>query len=128
MLAGTVEAMRTAQQAPSAPHDLSRLSISELAGLYEIAIQQSEILSAIECQPRCESRHGSTPLGQIVEAEGTRFSFLSDDVIREMERRKPKSDAERSMILSARLQHELRCNLQLGPEFLAEIATTWGAK
>ncbi len=130
-LTGTVAALRTESKAPSTlPHDLSKLSVLHLSRLYEICRQQRDILLEIEGAPTCEAGDGSgyNALGNIVEAEGARFAFLSDDVVHELERRRPSGTEERNVILEARTRHHLLCNGTIEPELVAEIAAAWGTK
>lgn len=71
----------------------------------------------------CEERDGSgyKALGGIVEAEGERFSFLSDDVIHELERRPPSGTEERNDILEARTRHDLLYNGTIGARRLDRV-------
>ncbi len=130
-LTGAVAALRTVSKAPAAPqHDLSKLSVLHLSRLYEICRQQREILSPIEDSWVCEERDGSgyNALGNLIEAEGGRFAFLSDDAVAELERRQPADEVERNFILEIRARHHLAGNGYIEPELVAEIVAAWGAK
>ncbi|UMY16638.1 hypothetical protein MMB17_18415 [Methylobacterium organophilum] len=122
-LRSSVESIRTASEVPAARgYDLSKFSVFELSSLYGISRQQQRALEGFG-----QTRSGKN-LSALVKAEEDRFSFLADDVIREMSRRQPADADERDIILCDRLRHELDCEYRLDADLMSEISATWGAK
>jgi hypothetical protein len=115
---------------PAPAHDLSALSIVELARLYPVVVRVEEVMGSAECAP-CfldESQMQRTPAGRIINREADRLSQFTSAIAREMGRRRPADDDEAEERANTLLSHMvLSGGVAEHRELIAEINATWGA-
>lgn len=126
-LIGAVEGMRLTESAPAAGHDLSRLSIGELEALARIARREHEALTDTGTM-YASAWSSFTHLLNIVDAEGERFSLLSDHAVNEVARRRPADKHDGDLRLEAMVRHYLNCNGYIEPALMTELVAAWGAR
>ncbi|MGU3449666.1 hypothetical protein [Methylobacterium sp. 391_Methyba4] len=115
---------------PAPRHDLSALSIAELARLHSAIVHAEEALGSAENRP-CfsgDSRFGLTPAGWIINREAARLSQFLAAIAEEVGRRTPVEDDEREERLNTLVAHAvLAGGLGEHPKLIAEINATWGS-
>lgn len=113
--------------------DLSAVSFSNLLRLYELfsasydhlCLAEDESMFSEGMQPvSCRSTTG----GLVLAAEINRLGCLRDAMKNELERRRPRTEAERDHRLYVLITHELRCDGSITDRaLLSEINMAWGA-
>lgn len=114
---------------PVPNHDLSELSIVDLARLYPVIVLAEEVLSNAANAP-CFSTNRSvfTPGGQIIDRESDRLSHFASIIAEEMSRRQPAVANEAEERVNTLLSHMvLTGGVAEHPELIAQINATWGA-
>ena len=115
---------------PAPGHDLSQLSIVELARLYPVVVRVEEVMGSAENAP-CFWEAPSTyrtPAGKIINQEADRLSQLLSAIAQEMSRRQPADDDEAEERANTLLWHTVVTGgVAEHPELIAEINATWGA-
>ena len=111
-------------------HDLSELSIAELAHLYPVVVRAEEALGGAENAP-CfwiDQSAVLTPAGRVVNREADRLSQFISVIAKEMGRRQPADEDEAEARATTLLSHMvLTGGVAEHPELIAEINVTWGA-
>ena len=114
---------------PAPAHDLSELSIVELARLYPVLVRVEEVMSSAENAP-CfwDSDQNRSDAGRIINWEAERLQWLAADVAKEMQRRQPADDDEAKDRAKTLLWHTVVTGgVAEHRELIAEINATWGS-
>lgn len=113
--------------------DLSAVPFSNLLHLYDLfsatydhlCLAEDESMFSEEIQPTLRR---STAGGLVLAAEINRLGCLRDAMKNELERRRPRTEAERDHRLYVLITHELKCDGSITDRaLLSEINMAWGA-
>ncbi|TXN00581.1 hypothetical protein FV242_21550 [Methylobacterium sp. WL64] len=115
---------------PAPGHDLSQLSIVELARLYPVVVRVEEVMGSAENAPCFWEAPNTyrTPAGKIINREADRLGQFTSAIAEEMRRRPPADDDEAEERANTLLWHTVVTGgVAEHPELIAEINATWGA-
>lgn len=118
------------ERLPALGHDLSRLSIVELARLYPVVVRVEEVMGSAENAPCFWEAPNTyrTPAGKIINREADRLGQFTSAIAEEMKRRRPADDDEAEERANTLLWHTVVTGgVAEHPELIAEINATWGA-
>ncbi len=115
--------------------DLSGLTISQLACLYDRFVQAADFWNDTLHAPWANDSEGAwlrdvNAVGQVVEVEQERACRLRDAVAHAIKDRDlPDDQNSQDLQLEARIRHELLCNgsLRHAPTLIMDITESWGA-
>ena len=121
-LVGAADGLRMFAPDLVAPHDLTRLSVSQLEELADICRRQATTLR--------DANRGRDdgPFADVLDGEQYRISRLAGMASAEIERRVPGDKAERDLRLEALIKSDLAGNGYMEPALLAEAIVAWGAR
>lgn len=115
---------------PCPGHDLSALSVVQLARLYPVVVRAEEVIGSAENAPCFWEAPGTmrTPGGVIINREADRLGQFTSAIAEEMRRRQPVDDDEAQERANTLLAHLIETGgVAEHPELIAEINATWGA-
>jgi hypothetical protein len=115
---------------PAPGHDLSQLSILELARLYPAVVRFEEVMGSAENAPCFWAAPNTylTPAGKIINREADRLGQFASAIAGEMRRRQPADESEAEERANTLLWHTVVTGgVAEHPELIAEINATWGA-
>ncbi len=115
---------------PAPGHDLSELSIVDLARLYPVIVLAEEVLSSAANAPcfSFDDKAVFTLGGEIIDREADRLSQFASTIAREISRRRPVVASEAEERANTLLSHMLLTGgVAEHPELVAQISATWGA-
>ena len=104
--------------------DLSGCGVRGFAHLSELFNAAADTWSNLSCLPYVQE---DEVIARVVDGEYERAGFVRDRLIGLIRNCRPKNDSERDDALSARLRHELNCEMKVRDQaLLAEINAAWG--